>query len=81
MTVTKHYVEPLKDGIQKCTLCGEIISDYRNVLWDSTDGTPPKGFAEGNVFISYGNPTIYYTDTPEFPLPKDLVVKECTKVN
>jgi hypothetical protein len=69
----------MKDFVQKCELCGEIISDYRNSAWPAEQG-PPKGFDEGNVYVSVGNPVMYFADDPEYPLPKDLEIKNCVKL-
>lgn len=45
------------DLVQKCIICGEIISDYRNTM--SPAGTPPaRGFAAGIVYVSDGNPRV-----------------------
>ena len=38
-----------RGGVQVCTRCGEIITDYRGVM--VPDGTPPlRGFAPGPVY-------------------------------
>ena len=42
--------------VQRCLICGIIISDYRNTM--SRAGTPPAGYAAGEVFFSEGNPRI-----------------------
>jgi len=56
----QHYVmHVVKDMdtslIQRCELCGEIISDYRFSL-QPVGQEPPEGFPAGNVFLSKGNP-------------------------
>jgi len=53
---TKHVVKAMgKALIQRCEICGEIISDYRFVSYPKSFD-PPKGFPEGNVFITLGEP-------------------------
>jgi hypothetical protein len=51
----RHIVGQLDEGVQRCVICGEIISDYRNTMMPA--GTPPpKGFGAGEVFVKGGNP-------------------------
>lgn len=54
MSVIRHIAGELTDGVQRCVVCGYIISDYRGAVHAiSSDGTQwqPKGFREGEVFV------------------------------
>jgi hypothetical protein len=57
-TFTRHIVAEMDESmVQRCLICGIIISDYRNTM--SPAGTPPPvGYAAGEVFVSEGNPRI-----------------------
>lgn len=61
-TFTRHVVAAMDNTrVQHCVLCGEIINDYRNVMYH---GEPPKGFPKGFVYVSEGRPTILQTEEP-----------------
>lgn len=61
----KHIVADMDNSmIQRCIICGEIISDYTNAMWPSGQ-SPPKGFGAGEVYISKGFPTISTIQEPE----------------
>lgn len=62
----EHYVLDMDDSmVQRCVICGEVISDYSNSIWP-TDSEPPRGFYEGHVYVSaHGNATVYVTQEPE----------------
>lgn len=54
----KHQVEDMDESmIQKCTVCGAMISDYRNVMCAEGDRVV-NGFGAGEVYVSKGNPVI-----------------------
>lgn len=64
---TKHILGEFYEGIQRCILCGEIIHDYRNVLYSpNEDGTPiiEKGWVSGEFYSSNGYPIIMLTNKP-----------------
>ena len=63
-TYIRHIVFDMKDDmIQRCILCGEVISDYQNAMWP--DGQPPpKGLPAGDIYVRAGSPAIYQTDEP-----------------
>lgn len=48
MKAIKHIAGPLVDEVQRCVVCGDVISDYRGAMFSS--GTKPNGFPEGEVF-------------------------------
>ncbi len=57
-----HIVAEMDETlIQRCVICGEIIADYRNVLYIKDDG-PPTGWSAGRVYVLEGNPKIFKTD-------------------
>lgn len=50
LNYTKHIVGELVGGIQRCVICGLVITDYRNAM--VPDDTPPlRGFPEGPVYV------------------------------
>ena len=53
-TWLKHMVGDM-DGtmVQRCLICGYVVSDYRNAMWP-TDCKPPQGYGAGNVYICGG---------------------------
>ncbi len=61
----RHYVTPLDEsGLQQCLFCGATVLDNRGLM--SPAGSPPsKGYEEGYVYISKGNPTITMDAEPE----------------
>jgi hypothetical protein len=61
---TKHVVGKMDGMIQRCIICGEIISDYTNAMWPD-DQSPPKGFAAGEIYIRYGQPLIITSQISE----------------
>ncbi len=69
MTYIKHYVNDMDDSmIQYCIYCGEIINDYRGVMYEKEFG-PPQGFDAGNIFVRAGFPRILTTIEPENFIP------------
>lgn len=75
-TFTKHFVKNMDASmIQKCIYCGAIINDYRNIIYPSNQ-QPPRGFGEGAVFISNGNPIISTIIEPE-----GEEIKVCKQIN
>ncbi len=57
MIYTKHYLGEFDEEtrIQRCILCGEIIVDYSCAAWFG-GGEAPKGWKEGDFYISGGCP-------------------------
>ena len=53
----KHIVGPYEGHMQFCLICGEVICDYRHVLYQ---GSPPSGFAEGELYIQGKNPQSFF---------------------
>lgn len=56
-----HVAGEYAEGLQRCVVCGEIITDHQhsNRMIDVETGKPPtglKGFAEGPVY-RFGNMT------------------------
>lgn len=73
----RHTVLSMEGLVQKCIICGETISDYRNTM--APEGTPPpQGFAAGIVYVSDGNPVI--TQIAD-PAPENQVIDCKTKTN
>ena len=62
MNYTRHIAGELIQGVQRCVVCGFILSDYRNTL-TSTPHIPLKGWSEGAVYVK-GN--ITQIAQPEF---------------
>lgn len=54
----KHHVADMNSSmVQKCIVCGAIISDYRNVM--CIEGNQiVVGFPAGDIYVSSGNPII-----------------------
>lgn len=62
----KHTVVDMDESmVQRCVLCGEVISDYRNSI--APEGTPPlKGWAAGDIYVSERkNPRTTMTVEPD----------------
>lgn len=51
----EHVVGPLLDsGVQECSRCGEIVTDYRNTMVPA--GTPPlTGLSVGSKYVKIEN--------------------------
>lgn len=74
MKYIKHIVGEYNEStlMQSCIICGELITDNRNCAWP-TGQEPPKGFNEGEVYISNSNfPKIFLASKPE-----DEIVENC----
>lgn len=65
MEYIKHIVAEMDESlIQRCLICGEVISDYRNTM--APAGTVISGFTQGPVYVSDSkNPQIYCTELSE----------------
>lgn len=62
MIYTRHKVgKLLPDQTQRCTLCGEVIADYRHAMSDGPIGTWPEGF----IYIGGNNPIELTTELPK----------------
>lgn len=60
-----HHAGALVDGLQRCTRCGYVLSDYRHAM--VPDGDPPLvGWQVGaSVEVEAGNPRFSsVTDNP-----------------
>lgn len=59
MIYTRHILEKMNNGVQRCIICGEIIIDERNAMYHPPRTEPSKGWGEGELYISKSkNPTI-----------------------
>jgi len=47
---TRHTAGALLAGVQRCVVCGLILTDHRNVMYVEADG-PPGCWAEGPVYV------------------------------
>lgn len=45
-----HVAGPLVRGVQHCSRCDTVLSDYRNAMWPD-DQPPPQGWEPG-VFVA-----------------------------
>ena len=55
----RHQVVEMDESmVQRCVLCGEVISDYTNCMYPIEQG-PPVGWGAGSVYILPGNPTLF----------------------
>lgn len=61
----EHYVMKM-DGslVQRCVVCGSVISNYTRTM-QPVDTPPPRGFDEGSVYVRKGKPTISTTLKPK----------------
>ncbi len=64
--MTIHIAGPLEaDGVQRCTRCGYILTDYRDSMVPTGQG-PLRGWPEGRAVEVYpGNPR--YAATTDAP--------------
>jgi hypothetical protein len=46
---TRHTAGALIEGVQRCVVCGLILTDHRNAAWIEAEG-PPGCWAEGPVY-------------------------------
>ena len=62
MKYIKHIVAEMDESlIQRCLICGEVISDYRNTM--APVGTVISGFPQGPVYVSDSkNPQIFSSE-------------------
>ncbi len=69
----KHFVDNMDETlVQACVLCNEIISNSQDAVFPEGYQVP-RGFAEGDIFISRGNPDIYTKR-----LPKNSSFENCS---
>lgn len=52
---TEHRAGVFEDGLQICIHCGKVICDYTG-SWLSSDGYVPRGFPEGEIYVTGKNP-------------------------
>lgn len=58
-----HVAGPMREWLQICARCGEILSDYRNAMIPAGDPLP-RGWAVGaHVEITRGVPTQFAVTT------------------
>lgn len=65
--IEHQVVEMDESMIQRCVICGQVISDYNGCMQPA--GSPPiKGFPVGRVYVTKDglNPTIYKTELDPF---------------
>lgn len=60
---TRHIAGEIVALVQRCVVCGYPITDYRRTMVQEGTG-PLKGFAEGPVYVSGGNPSMTMTAEP-----------------
>jgi hypothetical protein len=72
MKFTKHIAGRYDQGLQRCILCGAVIIDDRGAMWHG-DGPPPRGWEEGEIFMSDGNPRMTMKADPS----DEYEVKNC----
>lgn len=54
MDIIKHIVIDMDESmVQRCIICGEVISDYTNTMKPKGDPMP-KGFPSGDVYVIKG---------------------------
>lgn len=79
----EHLAGAFEEGLQICTLCGKVITDYTG-SWASTDGKTPRGFPEGPVWLTGTNPVQTMAIKPEEnyggPDPYKRVIRKCTDI-
>jgi hypothetical protein len=69
---TKHIAGEYDRGLQRCVICGAVIIDDRGAM--SPEGSPPsRGWDEGEVYMSDGNPRITMKADPS----PEYKVKNC----
>ncbi len=51
----EHYAGGFEDGLQICIHCGAVICDYTGHVL-SADGSSPKGFPVGKIYVTGTNP-------------------------
>lgn len=78
MKYTKHLIAEMGVSlVQRCLLCGEIITDERNAMRPA--GSPEaRGFQAGEIWVSEGrNPRITTIIRPDIQ-PEEGTIKSCT---
>lgn len=56
-----HEAGPLVNLVQRCTRCGDVLSDYRNTMYPEGD-PPPSGWAVGaHIEVDRGWPVQWWT--------------------
>jgi hypothetical protein len=59
MKYIRHIVGEINSEVQRCLICGKIVCDNRGLMYKFSDGPPPKGYRDGEVFVSETtNPTV-----------------------
>lgn len=72
MHFTKHIVADMDDSmIQRCLICGTVISDYQNTFYPK-DQEPTKGFPAGEIYVSGGTPKISTVEPPQ-----NVTISDC----
>jgi hypothetical protein len=66
----------MSEGIQRCIICGEIIIDYRNVMYPK-DQDPPKAWSVGLIFVTKTKTGIVTQLYSPSAVPNDLAFLPC----
>jgi hypothetical protein len=62
-----HVAGPLVGGLQRCTRCGGILTDYRDCMVE-VGSEPLRGWAEGAwVWVLCGASGVADSPPPDFP--------------
>lgn len=61
----QHRAGSFEDGLQVCTLCGQVICDYSSGNWMSNDNSKITGYREGLIFITGTNPVTTSIERPK----------------
>lgn len=68
--MTIHLAGPYWDGLQLCTRCGYVLTDYRDAMIPE-DAPLPQGWPEGaRIEVSSGNPR-WSSTTDQAPTCKE----------
>jgi hypothetical protein len=78
----EHLAGAFEDGVQICINCATVLTDYSSGNWASSDGSAPRGFPEGPLYVTGTNPVTYMVTKPEKNYggddPYERVIKKCT---
>ncbi|MES2134495.1 MAG: hypothetical protein V4506_19265 [Bacteroidota bacterium] len=64
------------DQVQRCIICGEIIIDYRNVMYPKDQG-PPTAWQTGPMFVTYTKEGIVTNMYSGNAIPNNLAFLPC----
>lgn len=63
-----HVAGPMEGGVQRCTRCGEILTDFRNTMTEINQPAP-TGWGEGSVIEAHGSYSSLIQDLMDITLP------------